>query len=56
MEKRRLIIGVIAIIAIALYIWIAYFEIPSKVKMGEDAHQAEQWIAEFDEYLKGEER
>lgn len=41
MEKRRLFIGVIAIVAIALYIWIAYFEIPSKVKIGEDSLQNE---------------
>ncbi|MFC5604486.1 hypothetical protein [Sporosarcina koreensis] len=56
MEKRRLIIGVITILAIALYIWIAYFEIPAKVKKGEDALHGESWIAEFDDYLKGEVR
>ena len=56
MEKRRLIIGVIAIIAIALYIWIAYFEIPSKVKKGEDAHHAALSIGDYDDYLKGEVR
>ncbi|WP_432357990.1 hypothetical protein [Sporosarcina sp. UB5] len=54
MEKRRLIIGLIAIIAIALYIWIAYFEIPAKVKIGEDKFQEESWMAEIDAYMKGE--
>ena len=56
MEKRRLIIGVIAILAIALYIWIAYFEIPSKVKKGEDNLQEESWMGEIYTYQKGEDR
>lgn len=56
MEKRRLIIGIIAILAIALYIWIAYFEIPAKVKNGEDKLQEESWRSELNDYLKGEER
>ncbi|MCM3743678.1 hypothetical protein M3193_05950 [Sporosarcina luteola] len=52
MEKRRLIIGVIAILAIALYIWIAYFEIPEKVKIGEDAIQEEPLLTDIE--MKGE--
>jgi hypothetical protein len=56
MEKRRLIIGIIAILAIALYIWIAYFEIPAKVKKGEDKLQEESLNVEIDAYLKGEVR
>lgn len=54
MEKRRLILGIIAILAIALYIWIAYFEIPAKVKIGEDKLQAESSNVGIDAYLKGE--
>lgn len=49
MEKRRLIIGVIAILAIALYIWIAYFEIPAKVKIGDEL-QHDSGVSEI-EYL-----
>lgn len=56
MERRRLIIGIIAIIAIALYIWIAYFEIPAKVKIGEDNIQEESWKADIDTYMEGEAR
>ncbi|MDN4606965.1 hypothetical protein [Sporosarcina highlanderae] len=48
MEKRRLIMGLILILAIALYIWIAYFEIPNKTKIGEDEIQQQ-------DSLKGEE-
>lgn len=47
-----MIIGVITIIAIALYIWIAYFEIPSKVEKGEDGLQEESWKVEI--IMKGE--
>ncbi len=39
MDKRRLILGLILVIAIALYIWIAYFEIPNKAKIGEEVQQ-----------------
>lgn len=39
MDKRRLIVGLVLVIAIALYIWIAYFEIPNKAKIGEDIQQ-----------------
>lgn len=35
MDKRRLIIGLIILIAIPLYIWIAYYEIPNKAEVGE---------------------
>ncbi|WHT47786.1 hypothetical protein QNH10_17030 [Sporosarcina thermotolerans] len=31
--------GLILVIAIALYIWIAYFEIPNKAKIGEAIQQ-----------------
>ncbi|WP_339251094.1 hypothetical protein NSQ43_13805 [Sporosarcina sp. FSL W8-0480] len=41
MDKRRLILGLVLVIAIALYIWIAYFEIPNKVKIGEETQQQE---------------
>lgn len=54
MEKRRLIIGGIAILAIALYIWIAYFEIPSKVKKGEENIHEESWMGDIYTYQKGE--
>ncbi|WP_252502571.1 hypothetical protein [Sporosarcina sp. Marseille-Q4943] len=51
MEKRRLIIGLIAIIAIALYIWIAYVEIPGKVKIGEDKLQQDSGKTEIEYFV-----
>ncbi|MFS0689182.1 DUF4825 domain-containing protein [Sporosarcina sp. 179-K 8C2 HS] len=47
MEKRRLIIGLIAILAIPLYIWIAYVEIPGKAKVGEEKLQQDPLKHDF---------
>jgi len=46
----------LSILAIALYIWIAYFEIPAKVKIGEDKLREESLNVGIDAYLGGEVR
>lgn len=47
MDKRRLIIAIIIIIAIPLYVWIAYYEIPNKAEVGEGKLQQEPLKHDF---------
>lgn len=35
MDKRRLIITIVVLIGVPLFIWIQFFEVPNKVKIGE---------------------
>lgn len=52
MDKRRLIIGLIVVVAIPLYIWIAYFEIPNKAQVGEDKLQQDPLKHDFESVLE----
>ena len=47
MDKRRMIIALIIIIAIPLYIWIAYYEIPKKAEVGAGRLQQEPLNHDF---------
>lgn len=54
MDKRRLIIGIIVILAIPLYIWIAYFEIPAKSEIGEEKMQQDPLTHNFEKVMQYE--
>lgn len=52
MDKRRMLIGLIVLLAIPLYIWIAYVEIPAKSKIGEEKLQQDPLQHDFSQVLK----
>ena len=52
MDKRRMLIGLIVLLAIPLYIWIAYVEIPAKSKIGEEKLQQDPLQHDFSEVLQ----
>ncbi|WOV88538.1 DUF4825 domain-containing protein [Sporosarcina oncorhynchi] len=54
MDKRRMVIALIIIIAIPLYIWIAYYEIPKKAEVGEGRLQQEPLKHDFTSALSFE--
>lgn len=54
MDKRRLILGLIVILAIPLYIWIAYYEIPNKAEVGEEIMQQDPPTHNFEKVLSYE--
>lgn len=49
MDKRRMIIGLIILLVVPLYIWIAYFEIPDKAKVGEEKLQQDPMKHDFEQ-------
>ncbi|MFS0574803.1 DUF4825 domain-containing protein [Sporosarcina sp. 179-K 3D1 HS] len=51
MDKRRLLIGLLILIAIPLYVWIQYYEIPSKAKVGESNRQQDPLTHDFAQVL-----
>ena len=36
MDKRRLMLILVVLIGVPLFIWIQFFEVPNKVKIGEE--------------------
>jgi len=52
MDKRRMLIGLIVLLAIPLYIWIAYVEIPAKSKVGEEKLQQDPLQHDFSQVLQ----
>ncbi|CAM3149552.1 DUF4825 domain-containing protein [Filibacter tadaridae] len=48
MEKRRLVMIIIVILAIPLFIWLQFFEVPNKVKIGEAKLQQDPETHEFE--------
>lgn len=54
MDKRRMLIGLLILIAIPLYVWIQYYEIPNKAKMGDANLQQGPLTHNFTEVLRFE--
>lgn len=54
MDRKRLIMGLIVIIAIPLYVWIAYYEIPGKARIGEEKLQQDPMKHDFEKVLEFE--
>ncbi|MHC8517395.1 DUF4825 domain-containing protein [Sporosarcina sp. ITBMC105] len=51
MDKRRMIIGLLILLVVPIYIWIAYFEIPDKAKVGEEKLQQDPLTHDYEKML-----
>lgn len=52
MDKRRLLMILLAIIGASLFIWIQFFEVPNKVRIGEEKLQQNPTTHNFEEVLE----
>ena len=48
MDKRRLMLILLVVIGVALFIWIQFFEVPNKVKIGEEKKQQDPLTHDFE--------
>ncbi|MBO1914529.1 hypothetical protein J4G37_58125, partial [Microvirga sp. 3-52] len=48
MDKRRLMLILVVLFVVPLFIWIQFFEVPNKVKIGEEKIQQDPLTHEFE--------
>lgn len=48
MDKRRLMLILIVVVGVSLFIWIQFFEVPNKVKIGEEKMQQDPLSHDFE--------
>jgi hypothetical protein len=48
MDKRRLMLILVVLIGVSLFIWIQFFEVPNKVKIGEEKMQQDPLTHDFE--------
>ena len=48
MDKRRLMLILVVLIGVSLFIWLQFFEVPNKVKIGEEKMQQDPLTHDFE--------